>query len=124
MVLFSDANVILETLLPNRPKVGEVERLLAGKTVYIAMLTVHLAYHFGKKEGYSLLEIKSSLDGYQVLNLTDEDYKLAINLIQNDDFENALQLAVVLRSDCDTIASLDRPFAQTYAARMAFIVPE
>lgn len=124
MVLLADANVILETLLPERPKVAAVEQSLAGKTVHISMLTVHLAYHFGKKEGYSLAEIKSSLEGYEVLDLTREDYQLATHLVQNNDFEDALQLAVALRSECDTIMTLDREFARTYRARTAFITPQ
>jgi predicted nucleic acid-binding protein len=123
MVLFADANVILETLLPERPKALQAEQSLAGRTVYISMLTVHLAYHFGKKEGYSLQEIKTALAGYHVLDLTREDYQSAGRLVKNNDFEDALQLAVALRSNCDTIVTLDKPFAHTYEASVAFIIP-
>jgi len=124
MVLFADANVILETLLPGRPRAQEVEVLLRGKDICISMLTIHLAYHFGLKEKYELNQIQRAIDGYAVLDITNNDYQGALRTIRNNDFEDALQLAVAMRSDCDAVITLDRQFAKTYKDKIRFIVPE
>lgn len=124
MVLFADANIILEILLPGRPKSQDVEKLLRGKDICISMLTVHLVYHFGLQERYELNQIKRFLDGYAILDVTGSDYQKALQTIRDKDFEDALQLAVAMRSDCDAVITLDRQFAKTYKDKIHFIVPK
>lgn len=123
MALLADANVILEVLLPGRPKAQIVESFLRGKSVCISMLSVHLAYHFGTKEGYGIEQISQFLDGYAILDLTSEDYRVALRTVRGTDFEDALQLAIGLRNGCEAIVTLDQPFAVLYRDTMPFIVP-
>ena len=123
MALFADANVILEVLLPDRSKTQAVEKLLQGKAICVSMLTIHLAYHFGLKEKYEMNRIKQVLDNYAVLDVTTGDYREALRMIKNNDFEDALQLAVALRSGCQAVLTLDREFAKTYKDKINFIVP-
>lgn len=124
MAILADANILLEVLLPNRISSQKVSRLLKEQNqVAISALTVHLVYYFALKDGMTIQQVNRFLTGFEILDLLAADYQRALALIKNKDMEDALQLAVALRSGCEAIATLDTAFAKIYSNKMRFIVP-
>src|SRR5690606_30342736 len=114
-----DANVALDTLLPdrthNREAVAWMESRRSQGSFCLSMLTVHLVLYFGSKAGLSLAQLKAYLAQFTHIALLPEDYQTALTLIRDNDHEDALQLATALRTNCTAIVTLDRDFATNYA---------
>ncbi len=114
-MVFVDANAVLELLLPNRKHIREVAAILgASDNLCISMLSVHLAWHFGRQEQIADESIAEMLDDYTVVDMTVEDYVWARTYEEGKDFEDALQLATALRTGCDTFITLDTRLAKRY----------
>ncbi len=123
-MVFADANIVLELLLPDRIRKHAVAKALRGEQAAISMLSVHLAHYFGRKEKYTAEQIHDSLSEFQLLDVTADDYVQALELLADNEFEDALQLAVALRSGCSKILTIDQTFAQNYSTRIDFEVPK
>jgi predicted nucleic acid-binding protein len=123
-MILLDANILLEVLIPNRPRANSVDKWFERNEspLTISMLTVHLVLHFGIKVGLSSEQLKQFLADYSMEALLPEDYTVALRLLQNNDHEDALQLAVAERSGCTAIVTLDKQFAQTYKEVIPFVV--
>ena len=115
MVLL-DANVLLELLLPNRSQSKKVIEYMrhSAETHAISMLTVHLAFYFGRKGNKTIAYICQFLEGFIILDLTDADYQIALETLRGEDIEDALQLATAIRTGCSGILTLDHDFAKRY----------
>ena len=73
-MVFLDANIVLELLL-QRKKCSEVYNLIKiNENICISILTVHLVYYFGGKDGIPENEIDNFLDSVIVLNSGQEVY--------------------------------------------------
>ena len=112
--VFLDANIILEILLDrkNNLKARKLIAAHAGK-LYISSLTVHIAVYFGQQE-QELPVIKTLLSDYHIESLTSQDTAWAFNNVRNDDFEDALQLAIAIRANCQEFVTFDKTLFDTY----------
>jgi len=96
-MIFLDVNILLELLL-ERAKLEKVTELLfSGDDYCISFLSVHLIYHFAKKEGLSFEIIDKFLLDFGILNCDQQAYDLAKKIRQDNDFEDALQVATLCR---------------------------
>lgn len=112
--VFFDANLLLE-LVDERSGVPQVRRLVnlyRGK-LFISSLTGHLVMHFGRKTA-SVGELRILLTDYTMLSLTAADFEWAYTNMRDDDFEDALQIAVAIRNGCDTFITFDKKLHNTY----------
>ncbi len=125
-MVFLDANILLEYLLPNRLKVDQVRQLLktVGQPTAISALTAHLVLHFGRVERVSDDLLYAAIECSLILPLLAEDYQWAKTHEAGKDFEDALQLSVALRAGCTHFMTLDRQLANNYQPQpLSFIVP-
>lgn len=109
-----DANVLLEVVL-GRKKQQSVRKILAQNLnkLYISALTAHLVVHFGQKRA-TLPVLQNFLRDYLFGPLEATDFEWAFNNARNDDFEDALQLAVAIRHGCQEFLTLDKRLYRDY----------
>ena len=117
-MIFLDTNILLEIILVDRPRYTQVKRYLdnLGEETSLSTLTTHLVMHFGRKEGANDAFLHAVLNESKVLDLTATDYQWAANNEQGRDFEDALQVAVAIRSACSVFVTLDKDLAKRYAS--------
>ena len=109
-----DANILLEIILTRKQEEAARKTLAeAGSDLSISTLSAHLVIHFGR-ERTSLAILKQFLADYQLLALEAVDFEWAFNNRRDDDFEDALQLAVAIRYGCDRFITLDNSLYKTY----------
>lgn len=112
--VYFDANVLLE-IISQRTNVALARREIraaAGRRC-ISTLTGHLAIYFGGKS-LKLATLQGFLSDFEMLSLTAEDFEWVHSNIRNNNFEDALQLAVAIRNGCDTFITFDKELYQTY----------
>ena len=112
--IFLDTNILLEILL-NR-KGDTIARDYLAKhagSLHISALTAHLVTHFGI-EFVDLSVLKIFLNDYYIEALTDQDFEWAFLNARDSDFEDALQLAVAIRTGCRVFATFDKSLYETY----------
>ncbi len=119
-MVFLDANILLEVVLPGRAQQQRVEALLSSlrEPTAISMLTVHLVLHFGTKLGIQQALLFDIIDATKVLDLTEQDYAWARANQQGNDFEDALQMAVAVRNGCARFLTLDKALAKQYPSSL------
>lgn len=114
--VYLDANVLLE-ILSKRQQATEaisVVRAHAGRTC-ISALSTHLLYHFGTK--LTTIELlKDFIAEHTILSLESADFAWAYNNRRNDDFEDALQVAVAVRNGCHKFYTFDRRLYGKYTS--------
>ncbi|HVC36248.1 MAG TPA: type II toxin-antitoxin system VapC family toxin [Candidatus Dormibacteraeota bacterium] len=112
--LFVDANVLLEIIL-SRKNEKLARNILEDNSnnLFISALTAHLVVHFGQLV-VDLPILRSFLEDYTILSLNESDFEWAFTNMRNQDFEDALQLAVAIRNGCNTFITLDKDLATTY----------
>lgn len=111
---FLDANILLEILLDrqnNHIARGYLQHH-AGN-LGISALTAHLVIHFGTVI-VGLPVLRKFLDDYKLQSLTDADFAWAFQNARNDDFEDALQLAVAIRAGYDEFVTFDKTLYEAY----------
>lgn len=112
--LFLDANVLLEVVLGRR-KETTARKLLEkqSENLFISALTAHLVVYFGQAI-VALPILRKFLSDYTILPLDSVDFDWAFANIRNQDFEDALQLAVAIRNGCDKFMTFDKTLATAY----------
>lgn len=112
--IFLDANMLIE-ILHKRERSSDVESLMDNlvKKAYISALTAHLVVHFTPK-GLPMYAVRRFLDDFIVLDLCKDDFEWAFDNKLDDDFEDALQLAIAVRNGCEEFITLDERLAETY----------
>ena len=116
--MFLDANVLLEVLLGRNNEPQARSFLTAhSKQLFISSLTAHLIVHFGQAI-VALPIIRRFLSDYSILELAAADFEWAFNNLRNNDYEDALQLAVAIRHGCSQFVTLDKTLALAYASLM------
>lgn len=109
-----DVNIILEVIL-NRAKFKEVKKILdADDSFCISLLSVHLFYHFGVKNGLEFSKLDDFLSDVYILAAGKEAYDLAKKIRQDNDFEDALQVATALQNKVKVFYTLDQNLAKNY----------
>jgi predicted nucleic acid-binding protein len=115
MKTFFDANVLLEILLPDRDNPGRATRALRSATTQIiSPLTVHLYAHFGRQQGFVLDDLLADVSNYATSDLGASEVAWAIKNHQDNDFEDALQVACALSSDAREFVTFDKKLAKNY----------
>ncbi len=113
-MVFLDANILLEISL-NRGNLQRVESYLQSvDNASVSMLSVHLLFYFGLKEGISSTILQGIAEGYYMHGLMPEDYVWAKLHCVDNDFEDALQVSIALRSGCTEFVTLDKSLAKNY----------
>ncbi len=121
-MVFLDANVLIELIVPGRFRYNEVRDVLSTyDEVSISMLSVHLCWHFGRQAGVDDELIASIIDSCNLLTIEPEDYYWARQFELGNDFEDALQLACALRFNCQELITLDKNFAKRYKDSIRFV---
>jgi predicted nucleic acid-binding protein len=54
------------------------------------------------------------MQDYVMIELSADDFAWAFDNARDDDFEDALQLAVAIRTGCDTFVTFDKQLAKNY----------
>jgi predicted nucleic acid-binding protein len=105
--MFLDANLLMSIIF-ERSEQRLARRVMAqySDQLYISSLTGHLVFHFGKKV-YTIDELHEFIGDYTILPLESCDFEWAYNNRRNDDFEDALQLAVAIRGGCKRFVTFD-----------------
>lgn len=112
--LFLGANVVLEILLSREKEALARQTLQASSSdLYISTLTAHLIVHFGQAR-VRLSILRQFLTDYTILTLEAADFEWAFVNSKDDDFEDALQLAVAIRNGCSIFATFDQKIHEMY----------
>jgi len=112
--VFLDANVLLEIVLGrNHETIARRFIEQQGGSFYISALTAHLVVHFGEAI-VDLPVIRKFLADYTILTLDAMDFEWAFTNMRDQDFEDALQLAVAIRNGCGQFVTFDKNLATTY----------
>jgi len=109
-----DANVILELVL-GRKNSGIVQKLIrntAGE-LCISTLSVHLIVHFGSRYT-SMTALRSLVSAFDICDLTAEDINWAFSNRHDEDFEDALQIAIAIRNGCNVFYTFDEQLVKAY----------
>lgn len=118
-MLFVDANVLLEIIL-RRKNAAACEKLLKEHAKNaISVLTLDLVMYFTEKHGLPWLPIKSFLDSFIILSMTEADAARAYKLFMGKDFEDGIQIACATREDCKKFATLDKALAKKYQSHIS-----
>lgn len=113
--VFLDANVLLE-IIYDRPKAQLVHDILVKNrgNIYISPLSVHLILYFGLRVA-NLKTLETFITDYKILSMDSHDIRWAFTNVRNNDFEDALQLAVAIRNGCDEFITQDKDLISKYS---------
>jgi predicted nucleic acid-binding protein len=115
MSTFIDANVLLEMLLEGRRKPDAARKAIARTDqAVISPLVVHLYTHFGKKEKHPLPDLLEDLESYTIIPMAATHVAWAVANRQDDDFEDALQVACAVLHGCKMFVTFDAGLAKNY----------
>lgn len=113
--IFIDANVLLDLVLPGRPRFTFASHLVSASAgITISALSVHLAVHFGKKYDITPEEIRETITGLLVVPLDKGVVDWAYLHAQDNDFEDALQVGCALLGGCTQFVTSDKNLAKNY----------
>jgi len=114
--VFLDANVLIEILL-DRPNKNKATTYMSNHADQLAIssLTAHIAVYFGQTR-VDLPLLRTFLADYKILSLEEADFVWAFNNARNEDFEDALQLAVAIRHGCSEFATFDKQLFKDYSS--------
>ena len=117
-----DSSFILEILLRrhNSEKCAEILGKIKGN-IGISIITVHHAYHFGKKAGIEFEKITRLLLDFHVFVSSVTDHSIALEIHRGSDFEDALQVACALNNSCDQFVTLDQKLCNRYRGLLKMI---
>lgn len=112
--IYLDANVLLEAVLKreNKAKADKLIHETSGSS-YISALTAHIVMYFGSKD-LEIFILQQFLADFNMLPLEQSDFEWAYNNRRNNDFEDALQLAVAIRNGCEQFMTFDKTLYETY----------
>lgn len=112
-----DTNILLE-ILERRRQYEEVleaiNRLGASEPLAITTLTLNNVFYIAEKNKLDPGAVERLAGAYRWLEVLAEDGDWALAHYKGKDFEDALQVAVALRSKCQSIATLDVSMAKKY----------
>lgn len=114
-----DANVILE-IVEKRAHAAACEHLLKNTTEKraISTLTLDLVMYFVERDKISLPPVKTFLESFTWLPVTEADAAWALAHFDGKDFEDGLQVACAMREQCSMLATLDKGLAKKYARHL------
>ncbi len=114
-MIFVDANVLLE-VIQKQTRAKACEQFLSNdKNKAISTLTLDLVMYFVERDKLPWESVKSFLESFSWLPVTDADAQWAFMNFKGDDFEDALQIACATREGCSRLVTLNRPLSKKYA---------
>ncbi len=117
MKVVLDSSFLLEMLLRRECAAQCAEMISNPRYILsISIVTAHLCFHFGQKEGLKIGEIADYITDFEVLKSGAEDIDLALLLVKGKDFEDALQVAIAENNSCDLMLTRDKKFQNRYSA--------
>ncbi len=117
--VFFDANIVLDVIIPGRPRATLARRALTANTpAAISTLTVHPIGHFGRQAGLDLGTIQLIVSDLRLLALDEAAVAWAFANCRGDDFEDALQLGVAVVAGCGKFVTADKNLAKTYTGHI------
>jgi predicted nucleic acid-binding protein len=113
-----DANVLLE-ILEQRSYYNDVMIVLEkqaklGSDFAISALTVSNTFYLAERHKIPTERVERLVEGYKILNVTNNDVSWALVHYKGVDFEDALQVAISIRENCDTFLTIDNQLAKKY----------
>lgn len=112
--VFLDANILLEIILGRKNELKARQFIETGdNSLFISTLTAQLVVHFGQAI-VDLSVLRKFLADYTLLTLDSADFEWAFTNVRNQDFEDALQLAVAIRNGCSKFVTFDKTLVTTY----------
>src|SRR5579863_2408560 len=114
-MIFVDANIIIE-VIEKRAHVVTCERMLRNADEKaISILTLDLVMYFIERDKIPWEPVKTFLESFVWLPVTDADVQWGFTHFGGKDFEDALQVSCAKREGCSKFATLDRSLAKKYA---------
>ncbi len=121
-MVFLDADILIELVVPGRAKYIQVSNLLKNyQEAAMSTLTAHLCWHFGRQAGVSDDLIATVIDSITLLSIEPDDYYWARRNERGKDFEDVIQLACSIRSNCVPFITLDKNLTKRYAGYTEFV---
>lgn len=114
-MIFVDANILLE-VIQKRTRAKACEQFLSNdKNKAISTLALDLVMYFVERDKLPWESVKSFLESFSWLPVTDADAQWAFMNFKGDDFEDALQIACATREGCSRLVTLDGSLSKKYA---------
>lgn len=114
-MIFVDANIALE-VIEKRAHADACEQMLRNsQEKAISLLTLDLVMYFLGRDKIAWEPVKTFLESFAWLPVTDADAQWAFAHFKGDDFEDALQVACAIRENCHEFTTLDKSLAKKYA---------
>lgn len=111
--IFIDVNILMEILF-ERKKFQESKNLVQiNRNKFISCLAIHLCNYFLEKDKRNVSEYQEFFDDFNLVTFDNEIVEKAYQ-IYNKDFEDAIQIASFLESDCDEFWTLDQKLKDNY----------
>ncbi len=114
-VIFIDANVLLETILKDRKNIIKAQDYVSSHNIIISPLSAHLFVYFGLRDGLDLNVLLDMLNRHRFTSFGTEEIIWATKNHQDENFEDALQVACAVMQDCQTFVTFDKKLAQKYS---------
>lgn len=116
VLVFLDANALIDLYL-SRPRLKKLSQVLAeinGQLV-TSVLSVELCSYISRKEkDRGLKQLQDFMNGIDILALADSTLSLSFRIAQDEDLEDALQVACALENAVDVFITGDVKLAKRY----------
>lgn len=115
-VVFLDTNVLVD-LYMSRPRLKELTKVLLeinGQLVTSVLSVEMCSYIASQEKRLGLVQLQDFIAGVEVLAVTGSTLALAFRSAQDEDLEDALQVACALENRADIFVTADRKLADRY----------
>lgn len=115
-VVCLDANALADLYL-RRPRFEKLSQVLTKINGQLAtsVLSVELCSYIARKEkGLGLVQLQDFVTGIDILSVTNSTLSMAFRIAQDEDLEDALQIACALENDVSIFITGDVKLAKRY----------
>ncbi len=120
-MLFLDANIILEILFKREKSEFCINICKEYESLAISPTSLHIIYYYAEKAKIDLEFLEEMLEDFVILPFNSNDFKLALDVFENEDMEDALQIATAINNDIKQVFSLDSKMVQKYQNLVKFV---
>ena len=119
--IFLDASTLLELYL-RRPKSLQIQTILAEfDKLYITPITIGILFYYTEKEKLDTQIAEFIVANCHVLTMSDSTYKMAKQIYNKKDLEDAMQIACAKENNIQTVLTLDKEMAKKYGEMINFV---
>lgn len=119
--IFLDASTLLELYL-RRPKSLQIQTILAEfDKLYITPITIGILFYYTEKEKLDIQIAEFIVANCHVLTMSDSTYKMAKQIYNKKDLEDAMQIACAKENNIQTVLTLDKEMAKKYGEMINFV---